>query len=327
MSSTGNGHSHVPAEVVEFQYPPIAEVVLRKPRRRPIWTPLILFLLTVISTLAVGAEFSISYSQNREPFSGDENPFVTMARPFQHPELLALGVPFSFTLLGILLAHELGHYFTCRKYGIDVTYPYFIPAPTILGTFGAFIRVRSPIPTRKALFDVGLSGPVVGFVFAVPALIFAIANSKIVPGMAFTDPTGLRFGNPPLVQLLIAMLRPHTPPGDILLHPVGRAAWVGLFVTALNLLPAWQLDGGHILFSLAGQSHLRISIAVSVVLLAMGRLDPLWYAWGGLLLGLTLRFRHPPVYDNWTPLDRARRRWAVVALAMFVLCFTPWPAI
>ena len=123
--SSGNGHAHVPAEVVEFQYPPIAEEVLRKPRHRPLWTPLILFLLTIISTLAVGAEFSISYSQNREPFSSDENPFTTMARPFEHPELLALGIPFSFTLLGILLAHELGHYFTCRKYGIDVTYPVF----------------------------------------------------------------------------------------------------------------------------------------------------------------------------------------------------------
>jgi membrane-associated protease RseP (regulator of RpoE activity) len=332
MSSTGNGHSHVPAETVEFQYPPIAEAVLRKPRRRPIWTPLILFLLTVVSTLAVGAEFSLSYSQNREPFSGDENPFITMARPFQHPELLALGVPFSFTLLSILLAHELGHYFTCRKYGIDVTYPYFIPAPTILGTFGAFIRIRSPIPTRKALFDVGLSGPVVGFVFAVPALIFAIANSKIVPGMALTDPTGLRFGNPPLVQLLIAMLRPHTPAGDILLHPVGRAAWVGLFVTALNLLPAWQLDGGHILYCLTSRLHRQISLAVGAIILAMGLLGIWrnlfwdgWVMWGGLLLAFSWFFRHPPLMNRWEPLDPNRRMWAVFALVIFVLCFTPWP--
>jgi membrane-associated protease RseP (regulator of RpoE activity) len=332
MSSTGNGHSHVPAEVVEFQYPPIAEVVLRKPRRRPIWAPLILFLLTVISTLAVGTEFSISYSQNREPFSSDENPFVTMARPFQHPELLTLGVPFSFTLLGILLAHELGHYFTCRKYGIDVTYPYFIPAPTILGTFGAFIRIRSPIPTRKALFDVGLSGPVVGFVFAVPALIFAIANSKIVPGLGLSDPTGLRFGNPPLVQLLVAILRPNTPAGDVLLHPVGRAAWVGLFVTALNLLPAWQLDGGHVLYCLTSRLHRRISLGVGAIILSMGLLGVWrnlfwdgWIMWGTLLVVFSWFFRHPPLMNRWEPLDPKRRMWAVFALIIFVLCFTPWP--
>jgi membrane-associated protease RseP (regulator of RpoE activity) len=331
MSSTGNGHSHVPAEVIEFQYPPIAEVVLRKPRRRPIWTPLILFLLTVISTLAVGAEYSISYSENREPFSV-EDPFVSMARPFRHPELLVLGIPFSFTLLGILLAHELGHYFACRKYGIDATYPYFIPAPTILGTFGAFIRIRSPIPTRKALFDVGLSGPVVGFVFAVPALIFAIAYSKIVPGMGAVVPTWLRFGNPPLVRLLIAILRPNARAGDVLLHPVGRAAWVGLFVTALNLLPAWQLDGGHILYCLTSRLHRRISIAVGAITLAMGLLGIWrdlfwdgWVLWGGLLLIFSWRFGHPPLMNRWEPLDPNRRMWAVFALIIFLLCFTPWP--
>jgi membrane-associated protease RseP (regulator of RpoE activity) len=330
--STGNGHSHVPAEVADFQYPPIAEQLLRKPRRRPLFTPLILFLLTVISTLAVGAEFSLSYAQNREPFSADDNPFATMARPFEHPELLALGIPFSFTLLGILLAHELGHYFTCRHYGIDVTYPYFIPAPTILGTFGAFIRIRSPIPNRRALFDVGLSGPVVGFVFALPALIFAIANSKVIPGLSTAPTAGLRFGNPPLVQLLVAMLRPRTPPGDLLLHPVGRAAWVGLFVTALNLLPAWQLDGGHILYCITSRLHRRISLAVGAVVLAMGLLGIWrnlfwdgWVMWGGLLLGFSWFFRHPPLLNRWEPLDPQRRMWAIYALIIFLLCFTPWP--
>ncbi len=330
--STGNGHAHVPAEVVEFQYPPIAEEVLRKPRRRPIWWPLILLVLTVVSTLAVGAEYSISYSQNREPFSAEPDPFVTMARPFAHPEMFVLGIPFAFTLLGILLAHELGHYFTCLRYGIDVTYPYFIPAPTILGTFGAFIRIRSPIPTRRALFDVGLSGPVVGFIFAVPALIFAIANSKIVPGLGADTSGALHFGNPPLVYLLNAMLHPHVPQQDILIHPVGRAAWVGLLVTALNLLPAWQLDGGHILYCLTSRLHRRISLAVGGVTLAMGLLGIWrnlfwdgWVMWGGLLLILSWRFRHPPLLNRWEPLDPKRRMWAVYALIIFLLCFTPWP--
>src|SRR5208282_3746519 len=216
--------ARVPPEVIDFQYPEIVEYVPPRRRRRPIVLPLVLFLLTVLSTLAVGAEFSRSYAQDEEPFSSDENPFVTMAQPILHPQMLKLGIPFSFTLLSILLAHELGHYFACRVHGIDATYPYFIPAPTLFGTFGAFIRIRSPIPNRRALFDVGLSGPVVGFIFAVPALVFAIANSKIVPG-AMADPNVMHFGNPPLVQLLIALFHPHVNPNSVLLHPVGRAAW------------------------------------------------------------------------------------------------------
>jgi membrane-associated protease RseP (regulator of RpoE activity) len=150
--------------------------------------------------------------------------------------------------------------------------------------------------------------------------------------MAFTDPTGLRFGNPPLVQLLIAMLRPHTPAGDILLHPVGRAAWVGLFVTALNLLPAWQLDGGHILYCLTSRLHRQISLAVGAIILAMGLLGIWrnlfwdgWVMWGGLLLAFSWFFRHPPLMNRWEPLDPNRRMWAVFALVIFVLCFTPWP--
>ena len=331
--SSGNGHGVVPAEVVELQFPPIAEEVRRKPRARPLWLPLILFVLTIISTLAVGAEFSLAYSQDRDPFPSDHY-FATMMRPFQHPQLLVLGIPFSFTLLGILLAHELGHYFACRKYGIDATYPYFIPAPNVLGTFGAFIRIRSPIPSRRALFDVGLSGPVVGFIFAVPPLIFAIANSKIVPGLSSVPSAGMRFGNPPLVYLLNALLHPNAPAGDILMHPVGRAAWVGLLVTAMNLLPAWQLDGGHILYCITSRLHRKISLIVGFVILVMGLLGIWtesfwagWIPWGALLVIFSWRFRHPPLMNRWEPLDPNRKMWAVVALAIFVLCFTPWPTI
>ncbi|MFZ0634529.1 MAG: site-2 protease family protein [Candidatus Acidiferrales bacterium] len=322
--SSGNGHARIPPEVIEHQYPSIATPP-RRVRRRPLWLPLLLFVLTILSTLAVGAEFSRSYSQNQEAFSSEDNPFVTMVQPFLHPELLKLGIPFSFTLLTILMAHELGHYFACRIHGIDVSLPYFVPAPTLFGTFGAFIRIRSPIPNRRALFDVGLSGPVAGFVFAVPALIFAIANSKIVPAAAL-DPDALHFGNPPLVRLLILLFHPHTNPGFLLLHPVGRAAWVGLFVTALNLLPAWQLDGGHILYSLASAEHRRISLAVGAVILMLGHFDwPGWYLWGGLIVILSWFFRHPPLINRWEPLDANRRFWAVIALVIFLLSFTPWP--
>src|ERR1019366_3369694 len=173
--SEGNGHGRIPVEILDLRFPPSAGYMPLSPKRRPIWPALILFLLTVISTLAVGAEFAASYAQNREPFSSDQNPLTLMLLPFKHPALLALGIPFSFTLLAILFVHEMGHYYACKIYGIDVTYPYFIPAPTLFGTFGAFIRIRSPITTRKALFDVGIAGPVVGFLLAAPAMAYAVA--------------------------------------------------------------------------------------------------------------------------------------------------------
>lgn len=321
----GNGHGVVPPEIIEMKFPRLVEPPpAPRVRHRPFWPALILFLLTVISTLAVGAEFARSYAQNREPFSEDQNPFATMLVPFEHPEMLLLGVPFSFTLLAILFTHEMGHYVACKIYGIDVSYPYFIPAPTLFGTFGAFIRIRSPITTRRALFDVGLSGPVAGFLIAAPAMAFAVATSRVVPGVEITAP--MIFGNAPLTSLFIEMFHPNVNPSWVLLSPVGRAAWVGFFATALNLLPVWQLDGGHIVYSLTSRYHHRISLGVAGILLVLGALAwSGWYLWGGLLLILNLRFRHPPVYDHWEPLDPSRRVWAVAALAIFLACFTLWP--
>lgn len=314
-----------PVEVLDPQFQPVEELPQAAPRRRPFWPALILFLLTIVSTLAVGSEFASSYAQNQEPFSGDENPFVMMLYPIEHPHLLLLGIPFSFTLLGILLAHELGHYFACKIYGIDASYPYFIPAPTLFGTFGAFIRIRSPITTRRALFDVAIAGPVVGFLVAVPAMAFAIASSKVVPGAQ--ENAAILFGNPPLMRMLMALFHPGVDPAALLLHPVGRAAWVGLFATALNLLPAWQLDGGHLVYSLASERHRRISLAVALGLVMLGVLCWRgWAMWGVILVVLSLRFRHPPLLDRWEPLDPSRRAWAVAALVIFILCFTPWPA-
>jgi membrane-associated protease RseP (regulator of RpoE activity) len=324
--SSGNGRSGIPVEILDAQFRPIGDVPLPLRRRRSLWPALILFSLTVVSTLTVGSEFALSYAQNREPFSGSQGLLATMFYALSHPAILALGVPFSFTLLTILLAHELGHYFACKSYGIDVSYPYFIPAPTLFGTFGAFIRIRSPITTRRALFDVGFSGPLVGFVLAVPAIVWGIAASKVVPGVDANAP--IVFGNPPLVRLLISLFRPHINPAWVLLDPVGRAAWVGLFVTGLNLLPVWQLDGGHIVYSVASGIHWRVSLAVALGLLLLGKYAwPGWYVWGGLLLVLALRFRHPPLFDQWQPLDGSRRLLAVAALLIFILCFTPWPVV
>src|SRR6202051_1636816 len=206
-------------------------------QRKSLAIAILLFLLTLISTLAVGAQYASAYASGQTP-DFDEL-FSIYGKLLTHPQLLLAGVPFAFTLIGILLAHELGHFFACRYYGISASYPYFLPAPTLIGTLGAVIRIRSPIYNRKALFDVGLAGPVVGFLFAVPALAIAVFYSRVVP-FSEAHSVGV-FGYAVVLRLLVAVLRPGVPLGDLLLHPVGRAAWVGLFATALNLLPGGQL--------------------------------------------------------------------------------------
>lgn len=277
-----------------------------------------LFLLTVLSTLAVGAQFAQAYAAGRPIYSVDLDPYLPV---LQHPRLLLAGLPFSFTLMGILLAHELGHFFACRYYGIPASYPYFIPAPTLIGTLGAFIRIRAPIINRQALFDVGLAGPVVGFLFALPALMIGIATSKALPG---PPPAALiTFGNPLLVQLLAHWLRPETPLSELLLNPIARAAWVGLLATALNLLPAGQLDGGHIVYALAPERHRALSLGVILALIPLSYRWPGWMMWALLLL--VIGFRHPPLLDRHQPLNPSRRIWAWIGLGIFLLCFTPVP--
>ncbi len=281
--SSGNGHGPVHVEVLDPEQFPRAYI----PGPPPQWKPyhkgrslaiaLALFVVTLISSLATGAQFAAAYANN-QTISLDDF-FRFYAAIFTAPRLLLPGIPFALTLIGILLAHELGHWFACRYHRIQASYPYFIPAPTLIGTLGAFIKIRSPIRDRCALFDVGLSGPV-------------------VPGI---------------------------PARDFLLHPIGRAAWAGLFATALNLLPAGQLDGGHILYSVASSRHRQVTFALAVSMV------PLYYVyrWEGWLLWcvllLTLGFRHPPLIDPWRQLDRKRMIWAAVALLIFLLCFMPAP--
>jgi membrane-associated protease RseP (regulator of RpoE activity) len=302
-------------------FTPKGRGIRAKPRRKNLPLALVLFLLSVISTLAVGAQLAIAYANNEAAFAHNFNPLLALQQAWANPRILQLGIPFSFTLLGILLAHELGHYFACRYYGIDASYPYFIPAPTLIGTMGAFIRIRSPIMNRRALFDVGISGPVVGFALAVPALIVGVLHSKVVPGA--NDGAVIVFGNPLVVKLVAAVFRPHVRLDWLLLHPVARAAWVGFFATALNLLPAGQLDGGHIVYSVVSEKHARISLGVIVALLPLALLWSGWLMWAALLM--LLGFRHPPLIDRWEPLDARRRAWAFAALVTFALCFTPIP--
>jgi membrane-associated protease RseP (regulator of RpoE activity) len=291
----------------------------QKPSLRSLLIAIGLFILTAFSTLAAGVQFAAAYAVGRQPVLDDFA--VSYFQPFVHPRLFFLGIPFAVTLMGILLAHELGHYFACRYYHIHATYPYFIPAPTLIGTLGAFIRIRSPIINRRALFDVAIAGPLVGFVVAVPAFALAIAKSKFV----FSDGQATAiFGQPLIQRILELLLRPGIAHETLLLHPIGRAAWVGIFATALNLLPAGQLDGGHILYAFASENHRRVTVAVAILLVPLAiHYWVGWFMWAVLLL--VIGFRHPPLIDRWEPLDSRRRSWALVAVAIFILCFMPAP--
>jgi membrane-associated protease RseP (regulator of RpoE activity) len=285
-----------------------------------------LFVITLCTCLVSGTQFAVAYAHNQAVSFAEFARALTLL--YRHPFALAGGLPFALTLMIILLAHELGHYFACRHHHIRASYPFFIPAPTLIGTFGAFILIRSPIRTSRALFDVGASGPLVGFLLAIPALVYGIVRAKVVPGLP--DHSDVVFGIPLILRLFGAVFHPDVPAANLLLHPVGRAAWVGLFATSLNLLPAGQLDGGHILRSLNARAHRVISLAVPIVLLALGFLQFLydapwygWFIWAALLLGL--RFLRPaPVYDP-TPLDPNRRFLALLTLFVFILCFMPAP--
>ncbi len=283
----------------------------------------VLFLLTLCTCLVAGTRFAVAYAQN-QAVSLDEflNAFTLF---YKHPAALAAGFPFALTLLTILLAHELGHFFACRHHHIRASYPFFIPFPSLIGTFGAFILIRSPIRTARALFDVGASGPLVGFILAVPALAYGLLHAKVVPGLDDTHNVDLAFGTPLLLRLLASWLHPGVSPSTLLLHPVGRAAWVGLFATSLNLLPVAQLDGGHILRSVSTRLHRFMSILLPLILVSLGLFGfwQGWYVWGALLLGMRF-LRVAPIYDP-TPLDSSRQWGAFFALLVFLLCFMPAP--
>ena len=280
-----------------------------------VWLHVLLLLLTILTTTIVGARMQYNFSHDLPAFDLDRdwNVFLTF---WQHPAALLGGLPFSLTLIVILLAHEFGHYLACVYYGVDATLPFFIPFPSPIGTMGAFIRIKSAILSKRILFDVGIAGPIAGFIFLLPALSVGLAFSKIVPGINHQG--SLTFGVPTVLWLLERLIFPGIPPVDIYLHPVARAGWVGVFATALNLLPVGQLDGGHILYALSGEKYRWISRMFIALLIPAG------YFWDGWLMWAVLLFlfarRHPAIYDL-SDIGRERIRLGVLALAMFLLCF------
>lgn len=278
---------------------------------------IILFLLTILTTLIVGVHLQQNYAAHLPIFDLDIS-WSFFAQLLSHPSGLWAGAPYAFTTVGILLAHELGHYLTCRYYRIDATYPFFIPAPTVVGTWGAFIQIRSPLVTRRELFDVGISGPIAGFVTAIPMLLLSAWNAG--SRAAAFPVNSLIPGHPLALTLLVKGFHPGIHLSRLALTPMGCGVWVGLFVTALNLIPIGQLDGGHIFYAVFGRAHRYVSIGFFIALIPLGYFFwPGWWVWAVLMIVIGLR--HPPPLIDSEPLDRRRKFIALSALAMFVLCF------
>ncbi len=289
-----------------------------KPR---VWLNATLFALTAASTFFVGVGWSSNYlyaeALSRHP------ELAGAVRPWRDPAVLALSLLYAVALLGILLGHEMGHYLTCRRNGLHATLPFFIPAPTLIGTMGAFIKITSPITRKRQLFDVGLAGPLMSFGLSVPALAIGLAFSKSVP--ALPSDGALYFGDPLLAKILAAVFFPGAGAGeDLILHPVAFAGWVGLLVTAMNLFPLGQLDGGHVSYAVFGPRARTISRIFIGLFVVMGIFFWLgWLVWAVLIL--TLGLRHPRTWDEDAPLGRKRTLLAVFALVMFILSFIPDP--
>ena len=277
------------------------------------WTlPIVLFLLTVFTTLWAGA-----YQTYNGPVRGPLNFLLTS------PELLWRGIPFAAALLFILTTHELGHYVLSKIHRVPASLPLFIPGPPyFIGTFGAIIRMRGPILSRRALFDIGVAGPLAGFVVAVAALIVGLNLSTVVDR---TATLGLQLGEPLLLQFMSwLIIGPLPPEADVVLHPIGFAAWFGLFVTSLNLLPIGQLDGGHVAYALWGRRQRTMALAFLPVLLALGFFGwPGWFLWA--FMAGVWGLGHPPVLDPHVPLGRNRTIVGWIALAVFIVTFVPVP--
>ncbi len=311
-------------------YRPMPVTERRAPRQR-YWLHALLLLATCFSTLVVGAHMQHNFALGRPAFliDGSSDSLFAMPWALRDPARLLLGIPFAGTLMLILLAHEMGHYLYCKRYGVWATLPFFIPAPTLIGTFGAFIRIRSPIRSRTALFDIGIAGPIAGFVVAFAVLVVSLGLSK--PILAGTPPGTLDLGFPLIFELVHRLLALQSgahgiarlPLDRVLLHPTAIAAWVGMFATALNLLPGGQLDGGHIIFSIAPRAHKVVSRLTILILLPMAYyLWMGWFVWAILLQLSSLR--HPQVAE-WPRVSGGRAWLAVFALLMLALTLTPAP--
>lgn len=316
-------------------YRPSPEWAPSPPKPR-YWLHILLLLATCYTTLVMGARMQYNFQHNRPALSFSDDPIageVISFFPYEwmrtHPARLLGGLPFMGTLMLFFLAHEMGHYLYCRRYGVHATLPFFIPMPTPIGTMGAVILIRSRIRSRTALFDIGIAGPIAGFVVALGALAVSLAWSK--PMHFALGPEDYELGYPLVFGLFHHLLASTgfirgaavLPLGRLLLHPVAIAAWVGMLATSLNLLPGGQLDGGHIIFSISPRAHKIVSRLTILILLPMAYFLWLgWLVWAALLWLSSLR--HPQVAE-WPRVSGARLYLAVFALLMLVLTIIPAP--
>ena len=282
-------------------------------RRQPIVRHLVLFAATLLATTVTGIDHYVGFTGGAAAPTG--------WALYQH------GLWYSAAVLGILGAHEMGHYLACRYYRIDASLPYFLPAPMLLaGTLGAFIRIRQPIPNKRELFDVGIAGPIAGFLVAIPVLFIGVSLSRM-----FRMPTtggAWLFGEPLLLKAVIWLVWGTRQAGyDLSIHPIGIAGWFGLIATLLNLFPFGQLDGGHIAYAVLGRRSTYVSYATILCFLGLSVFSLSWIVWTGLMLLMLFFFgpHHPRTYDEDTPLDTGRLWLAAFAVVMFVVCFTPVP--
>jgi membrane-associated protease RseP (regulator of RpoE activity) len=309
-------------------YSPHSEEVVyyRRPRHR-YWLNLVLLFATFCTTLVIGARLQVNFDAGLPAFPLDESFLPPFAWAIKGHYLL-LGLPFSLTLMGILLAHELGHYLYCLRYRVDATLPFFIPFPSLIGTLGAFIRIRSPLRSRKVLFDIGIAGPIAGFLVALPVLLLSLGKSHVAPfGQAIPRidlgfPLIFVLARKVLVAIGHAGAISNVPTGSIYLHPVAIAAWVGMFATSLNLLPGGQLDGGHIVFAVSPRLHKLISRLMIIALIPLALFC--WTGWILWAVMLRVTGRHPAV-SNWPGIGAGRRWLALFACLMLVLTFTYVP--
>lgn len=305
---------------------PLAGVfVWRPPEYRPRWwLHLLLLALTVVTTTFWGG---LMYGWGPEELLPLRGAFLATFDPsiafrlVADPRFLVEGVKFSLPLLFILLCHEMGHYLACRRHGLVATPPFFIPAPIGIGTFGAVIRIKEPIRNTRQLLDVGAAGPLAGFVALLPVLLAGVALSRPEP---VTGGAGYYLAEPLLFRLAAWLCAPALPEGhELLIHPVGAAAWFGILVTLLNLAPFAQLDGGHVAYALFGRIQQRLSLPLLLVLLAGAWFWPGWLVLAAIVL--VMGVKHPPLADEGRPLDPARRVVAWSCFVLLALCFMVAP--
>ena len=297
-------------------YVPPTPVVRR--RRDRLWKHVVLLLLTIVTTTTAGAAHYASFYLNYSQAPLDLSSWAFYLN----------GLWYSVAILAILGAHEFGHYYACRYYRVDASIPYFLPAPLPLtGTLGAFIRIRQQIPGKRELFDIGIAGPIAGFLVAVPVLFAGMSMSRVTELPA--DTSGFVELGEPLLFQAVAWLFWGTPPEgySINMHPMAFAAWFGLLATALNLFPIGQLDGGHISYAVLGRKSTVVTLTTVGCLVALSFISSSWVVWTVLTVVMLLAFgpRHPRTLDEDIPLDRNRLWLAAFAVVMFILCFTPTP--